>query len=152
MVDEDRARAQIDDRRQVVRDEDERDAARDQLAHAVDALLLEADVADAEHFVDEQHVGVEVRGDREAEPRVHARRVALDRRVDELADAGEVDDRVELARDLGALHAHDRALQVDVLAAGQVGMEAGRHFDQRADAALDLDLRRASAAGSASAA
>ena len=65
--------------------------------------------------------------------------VALDRRVDELADAGEVDDLVELARDLGALHAHDRALQVDVLAAGQVGMEAGGDLDQRADAAADLD-------------
>ena len=40
-----------------------------------------------------------------------------------------------LRGDLGALHAHDRALQEDVLAAGQVRMKAGRHFDQRADAA-----------------
>ena len=40
-----------------------------------------------------------------------------------------------LARDLAALHAHDRALQVDVLASGQVGMEAGGHLDERADAA-----------------
>ncbi len=63
-----------------------------------DAPLLELRVADAEDFVDDQHVRVEVRRDREAEPRVHPRRVALDRRVDELADAGEVDDLVELAR------------------------------------------------------
>src|ERR687885_673255 len=48
-------------------------AARDQLPHALDALLLEARVADAEHFVNEQHVGIEMRGDREPEPRVHAR-------------------------------------------------------------------------------
>ena len=86
------------------------------------------------------------------EPRVHAGRVALDRRVDELRDAGEVDDLVELARDLGALHAHDRALQEDVLAAGQIGMEAGGDFDQRADAAAHRASALASAAGSSSAA
>ena len=50
-------------------------------------------------------------------------------------DAGELDDLVESRRDLGALHAHDRALQKHVLAPGQIGMEAGGHFDQRADAA-----------------
>ena len=54
------------------------------------------------------------------------------------ADAGEVDDLVELGGDLGALHAHDRALQEHVLAAGQVRMEAGGHFDQRADPAAHL--------------
>ena len=32
---------------------------------SLDALLLESGVTDAEHFVDEQHVGIEVRGDRE---------------------------------------------------------------------------------------
>jgi len=86
-----------------------------------------------------------VRRDREAEARVHPRRVALDRRVDELVDAGEVDDGVELPRDLGARHAHDRALQVDVLAAGQIGVKAGGDLDEPADAALDVhapaDLR-----------
>ena len=64
-VDQNRARAELDDRRQVVRDEHERNAALEQLAHPRDALVLEADVADAEHFVDEQHVGIEVRGDGE---------------------------------------------------------------------------------------
>ena len=53
-------------------------------------------------------------------------------------DAREFDDRVELPRDLGALHPHDRALQKDVLAAGQIGMEPGGDFDQRAGAALHL--------------
>ena len=65
---------------------------------------------------------------------------------------GELDDLVELPCDLGALHAHDRALQEDVLAAGQIRVEAGGDLDQRADAAAHLAACRASASGSASAA
>ena len=75
------------------------------------ALALERGVADGEHLVDEQDLGVEVRGDREAEAHVHAARVALDRRVDELLDAGELDDRVEPAGDLLAAQAEDRAVE-----------------------------------------
>ena len=93
-----------------------------------------------------------MRRDREAEARVHAGRVALDRRVDEVADAGELDDLVELPRDLGALHPHDRALQEHVLAAGEIRMKAGGDLDQRAGAAADLARARGSAAESGSAA
>jgi hypothetical protein len=115
------------------------DAAGQQLAHPGHALFLEADVADAQHLVDDQHVGIEMGGDREAGPRVHPGGVALDRRVDEFLDPGEIDDRVELAGDLAARHPHDRALQVDVLAAGQVRVEPGGDLDQGADPAVDLD-------------
>ena len=57
-------------------------------------------------------------------------RVALDRRVEEPLDLGEGDDLVELARDLGARHAEDGAVEVDVLAAGQLGVKAGADFEQ----------------------
>ena len=62
------------------------------LADPVHALALERLVADGQHLVDEQDVGVDVHGDGEGEPHVHARRVELHLGVDELADAGEVDD------------------------------------------------------------
>ena len=55
-------------------------------------------------------------------------------------DLGEGDDLVELARDLRAPHPEDRAVQVDVLAPGQLGVEAGADFEQAADAAADLDV------------
>ena len=48
-------------------------------------LRLELGVADRQHLVDHQDLGLEVRRDGEGEPDVHADRVALDRRVDELA-------------------------------------------------------------------
>ena len=48
--------------------------------HPVDALALEALVADGQHLVDDQDVGVDVDGHGEAEPHVHARGVELHRR------------------------------------------------------------------------
>ena len=63
--------------------------------HAVEALALERLVADREHLVDEQHVGIDVDGDCEAEAHVHARRVVLHLLVDEPLELGELDDVVE---------------------------------------------------------
>ena len=53
-------------------------------------------------------------------------------------DLGEVDDLVELPVDLRLAHAEDRAVQVDVLPAGQLGVEARADLEQRADAPVDL--------------
>ena len=64
------------------------------------ALALEVLVADGEHLVDDQDVGVDVDGDGEPESDVHAGRVVLHRRVDEALEPGEVDDLVELAVEL----------------------------------------------------
>ena len=108
------------DRARVVRDEHERRARLDLLGDARQALALERLVADREHLVDQQHVGVEVRGDREAEPHEHAARVRLDRHVDEVAELGELDDALDPLLDLLAREAVQRAVELDVLAAGEV--------------------------------
>ena len=50
---------------------------------------------------------------------------------------GERHDGVELAGDVGPLHAQDGAVEVDVVAAGQLGMEAGADLEQRPQAAAD---------------
>ena len=52
-------------------------------------------------------------------------------RVHELLDAGELDDLVQAACGLREADAQDRALEEDVLAAGQLGVEAGPKLDQR---------------------
>ena len=78
-----------------MRHEQDRLAAALELRELVEALVREALVADGEHFVDEQHVGIDVNRDRETEPHVHAGRVGLDRRVDEILELGELDDFVE---------------------------------------------------------
>ena len=106
----------------------------------------EALVADRQHFVDEQHVGVDVDGHGEAEAHVHARRVGLDRRVDEVLQLGELDDLVEALLDLLLREAEHDAVDEDVLAAGDLGVEAGAQLDQRRDAAVDRDAAAWSAA------
>src|SRR5262249_37720429 len=49
-------------------------------------------------------------------------------------------DGVELAADLGALHAKDRAVEVHVIPPGELGMKAGADLEQRANAAPQFDL------------
>ena len=58
---------------------------------------------------------------------------------------GEVDDLVEALLDLALGQAEHDAVDEDVLAAGDLGMEAGAELDQRGDAAVDRDACRSSA-------
>src|SRR5205807_4634406 len=63
----------------------------------------------------------------------HTAGVALDRSVDEALHAGERDHLVEAAADFCPLHAENCSVQVDVLAASQLRMEAGANLQQTAD-------------------
>ena len=60
-------------------------------------------------------------------------------RIQEPLDLCERHDLIELPGDLDATHAEDRAIQVDVLAPGEVGMKAGAHLEQRPDATDDAN-------------
>ena len=122
-----------------MRDEDDRAAVPVEVEDPVDALALERCVADREDLVEQQDVGVQVRRDREAEPHEHPGRVGANRNVDEVLELRERDDLVEALADVRALQAEDRAVEEDVLAPGEVGMEAGAELEQRADPAADVD-------------
>ena len=126
----------------VVRDEDDRAAALLELEDLAEALALERLVADGEDLVEQEDVGVEMRGDREAEPHVHPRGVGAHGPVDRLLELGEGDDLVEALADLSPLEPVDGAVEEDVLAAAEVGMEAGAELEQRADPAADVDPSR----------
>ena len=116
---------------------DEQDRAAPVLERRDDAeaLALEVLVADREDLVEQEHVGLEERGDREPEPHRHAARVGADGPVDRVLDLGERDDLVEALADLGSAKALDRAVQEDVLAAREVGVKARSELEQRADPA-----------------
>ena len=62
----------------------------------------------------------------------------LDGSVNEFFEFGEGDDFVELAGDFGFGHAENGAGKKSVLAAGELRMEAGTDFEERADAAVDF--------------
>ncbi len=67
-------------------DENDRATRTTDLFHLAHAAPLELRVADGQHLVDEQDVGLDVSSDGERESEVHPRRVALHRRVDEPRD------------------------------------------------------------------
>ena len=135
--------AQALDRGRVVRDEDDRPAALLELVDLAEALALELLVADGEHLVEQQHVDLEVRGDGEAEAHDHARRVRADGQLHEALELGERLDLGHVPADRLALEPEDRAVQVDVLAAGELRVEAGAELEQAADRARRRSTRPA---------
>jgi len=98
------------------------------VAHLADALLLECLITHGKHFIDEQDLRLQVRGDGEREAEIHAARVVLHRGVDELLHLCERDDLIELPRRVGARHSEDRAVQEDVLPSRQLWMEPGSYL------------------------
>ena len=100
-----------------VRDEENRLVAAAEFSELVEALVCETLVADCEHLVDQQHVGVDVNRDGEAETHVHPRRIGLHRRIDEFAKLREVDNLVEARVNLALAEPEHDAVDEDVLAA-----------------------------------
>src|SRR5689334_19529208 len=70
------------------------------LAHLAETLLLEFDVANGEHLIDDENVGFEVRGDGERQPNIHAARVPLNRRIEKTLCPCEFDDGHKLSVDV----------------------------------------------------
>ncbi len=77
--------------------------------------------------------------DAEGQAYEHAAGVAFDGRVQELLDAAEVNDFVELVVDPLPTHAQDRAVEVDVLSTGELRVKARADFEQTADSAPQVD-------------
>src|SRR3990172_8382083 len=140
IIDEQDALTELLDHRHYVANDDDRDALSLELVHLRQALVLEMGVADGQDLVDEQYFRVAVHGHGEAQAHVHAGGVALHRGIDEVPQLGEADHLVEAAADLLAGHPQDRSVEEYVLAAGEVGMEAGAQLDEGGNATLDADI------------
>jgi len=139
VVEVDGGGAELSDGGHVVGDEQNSAAFVGDFLEFTETFFLELDVADGEDFVDDQDFRVEMCGDGEGEADVHAGGVTLDRRVEEFVDGGELDDVIELLEDFASAHAEDGAVEEDVFAAGEFGVEACADFEERADGSEELD-------------
>ena len=126
----------------VMRDEHDRAATPLELVDLPEALALEFLITDREDLVQEEHVRLNVRGDRKAEPHVHTGGVGAHRQVDEPLQLGECDDLVHQLTDACPGEPMDRAVQVDVLAPREVLVEPGTELEERADSPPDFDPAR----------
>jgi hypothetical protein len=111
-----------------------------QLHHAFEGLAGECAVAHGERLVDDQQLRVHAGGHRERQADEHAAGVRLDRLVDELPDVRKGQDLVQPRVDLGPRQAEQGRVEVDVLDAGEIRIEARPQFQQRCDPASDLEF------------
>src|SRR5206468_1366235 len=124
LIEPDRAVAEALDEADVVRDEHDRLPRPAELCDLRVTLVLEVLVTDGEHLVDEKDVRIDVHRDGEAEARRHAARVRLDRRVEEAAELREALDLRHRRLGLLTRETEQRAVEVRVLASGEVGVKA----------------------------
>lgn len=110
--------------------------------HFFNALLLKFRVPHGQDLVDDQNFGFQVGGYGKTQAHLHAGGVEFDRRIDMFFHPAEVDDLVQFAVDLLFGHAQDGAVHVDVLAAGQFGVEAGADLQQGAHPAFEAHFAR----------
>ncbi len=101
-----------------------------QLAHALEALELEREIADGQHLVDQEHLWIDVDGGGEAEPHVHAARVELHRHIDEVLEFGERHDVIEALLDLRSAQPQEHSVEEHVLPAGHLPVEADADADE----------------------
>ena len=117
---------------QVVRDEDDGDAVGAQLldvARSTSAGTRASPTASTSST--SRTSGVDVHGDREAQPHVHAGGVRPHRLVDEVAQLGEGDDIGQRLLRLLAAQAEEDGVEDGVLAARDLRMKAGAQLEQR---------------------
>ena len=110
------------------------------LLHFFQTFLLEILISDGQHLVHDQDLAVQMCRDGEGQLDEHPAGIALDRRVDELLDLRKRDDVRQLCVDLGFRHAEDGAVEVDVLAAGHLVMEADADLQHGGDPSFIEDL------------
>src|SRR4029453_541314 len=122
-----------------MRDEDDRLALLEEPLQRFDASLLEVGITHGKDLIEEQDVGLQVRCNRKPQSHVHARRVVLDRDVDEVLEARVAYDTT--VNDLGirGRQPMDRGVQEHVFAARQFWMKSHAQLDHRTDSRSPCD-------------
>src|SRR6202044_804747 len=124
---------------EVVANEQNGSPALSKASHLSQALLLKCRIAYCEHFVDDQNLGFEVRGNRKCKPDIHPRRVTLHGGVEEILNLGERHDFIEFPYDFGAGHAEDGPIQENILSPCQFLMKSCPDFEKACNSSLNAN-------------
>jgi Zn-dependent protease with chaperone function len=134
-----RARAQLSDRPQVVRYDDQCPARRVIPGELRQAAPPERLVPDCQYFVEQQNIGVGADGYGKRKPRTHPGGVVLHRDMHEVADVGERHDMGIPLRNFPASEAKRRGIQLDVLRSGKLGLEGRAKLEHGDESAAHDD-------------
>ena len=124
---------------QRVGDEDRSRSTGDDFAHFLLALFEEGSIADREHLVQYQDVGLHEAGDGKSEAGLHAGGELLEGPVLEVLELSEGDDLVVLLVHEFTRIAQHSAAQVGVLPHGELRVEATAKLEQGGDGAVAAD-------------
>ncbi len=105
----------------------------------LEALLLKGGVADGQHLVDQQDLGVDLDRGGKREAHQHPRGVVLELQVDELLQLGEGDHLVEAGARLAAGEPEHDRVDDHVVARREVHVEADPQLDERGEPPGDRD-------------
>src|SRR5580658_6331721 len=100
------------------------------VSHFTQTFLLELQVADGEHLINQQNFRFQMRGDGKRQAHLHAAAVMFERSVKKAFNFSEGDDLVKFAGDLSLPHSENCAAQVNILAPRKLRMESGSDFQE----------------------
>ena len=115
---------------ELVRDDDDELRAGHQLVQARRRTSREFEVAGVERFIEDENVRLHHRADAEAEPRLHAGRVDLQRLIEVRAEPRELGDLGQERADVASGESEHQAVEIDVLPSGQIAVEPGSERQQ----------------------
>ena len=121
-------------------DEQNRAACTRYISYLSDAFLLKRRITHSQHLVNHKYFRIEVRSNRESQTDKHPSRISFHRSIQKFLNSRESHDFVKSPIDFRPLHPQYRAVEIDVLAAGQLRMKAGSYFEQRSDAPVDFGI------------
>ena len=119
-------------------DEDDSLVAVERLEIVV-TFLLEGGVTNGENFIEDKDIPFRADSNGKGEADLHAGRVIFEFLVHELFEFGKFDDVVIHGVDFGVAEAEHGAVQINVLAAGEFGVEADAELDERDESAIHDD-------------
>src|SRR3990172_7829355 len=128
VIDPDRATTKILYGGHIMRDKKHGAAAAVEVAHLLKALLLKPRVAHGQDLIYKQDIRLQVCRDGEAQTKTHAGGIVFDRGIEKLFGHRKRRDLVEFSLDLFLSHSHDRAVEKQILAAGEFRVESGADF------------------------
>ena len=113
---------------------------RAQLLNLRNTLLLERLIAHRKNLIHQEDIRVRMHRNREGQTQVHTRRVELHLGIDKVVNLSEIHNRIEGSLNLILGHTQNRAVEVHVIAAGQIRVETSAHLNQTRNIAASENL------------